>query len=189
MLIYGCGCRPSEAARVEGRDIIELKGRKFLHIRGTKSRCADRYVPLPYDVEKYFPRILTDNQRICLSEIGTPLNEQNQRRAWSRLTREMNILMGCEVYRNKLIPPYPLADDLSTYCLRHTYCTNLKNNGVDIRTAQYLMGHSDIKITANIYTHICAEDLICEYDLISGTQKTCGKNRGKSEKLPQNDLR
>ena len=29
-----------------------------------------------------------------------------------------------------------------------------KKRGVDIRTAQYLMGHADIQMTANIYTHV-----------------------------------
>ena len=63
------------------------------------------------------------------------------------------------MYRNQLIPPYPFGDDLSTYSLRHTYCTNLQKKGVDIRTAQYLMGHSDIKMTANIYTHTTLDSL------------------------------
>ena len=66
----------------------------------------------------------------------------------------MNISMGCEVYRNALVPPYPLAEDFVPYCLRHTYCTDLQKKGVDIRVAQYLMGHADIQMTANIYTHI-----------------------------------
>ena len=66
----------------------------------------------------------------------------------------MNISMGCKVYRSQLVPPYPLAEDFVPYCLRHTYCTDLQKKGVDIRIAQYLMGHADIKMTANIYTHI-----------------------------------
>ncbi len=61
--------------------------------------------------------------------------------------------MGCRVYRNELIPPYPLAADFVPYCLRHTYCTDLQKRGIDIRVAQYLMGHADIQMTANIYTH------------------------------------
>lgn len=55
--------------------------------------------------------------------------------------------------KNALTRPDPLADDFVPYCLRHTYCTDLKDAGVDIRDAQYLMGHSDITMTANIYTH------------------------------------
>ena len=58
------------------------------------------------------------------------------------------------MYRNQLIPPYPLANDLCAYCLRHTFCTNLQKKGVDLRTAQYFMGHESIEMTANIYTHV-----------------------------------
>ena len=38
--------------------------------------------------------------------------------------------------------------------LRHTFCTNMYLAGVDILTAQHQMGHSDIKTTLSIYTHI-----------------------------------
>ena len=54
------------------------------------------------------------------------------------------------VYRNQLIPPLPLADDFVPYDLRHTYCTDLARAGVDIRTAQKLMGHANISVTADI---------------------------------------
>ena len=61
---------------------------------------------------------------------------------------------GYKCYRNQLQPPLPLAEDFVPYCLRHTFCTNLAKAGVDIRTAQKLMGHSNIQMTANIYTHV-----------------------------------
>lgn len=38
--------------------------------------------------------------------------------------------------------------------LRHEYATSLYRSGVDIKTAQRLLGHSDIKITLQIYTHL-----------------------------------
>lgn len=44
-------------------------------------------------------------------------------------------------------------DELVPYCLRHTYCTDLQRAGVPLNVAKYLMGHSDITMTANIYTH------------------------------------
>lgn len=81
------------------------------------------------------------------------MDKTSYKRAWKSLRRAMNIEMGCRVYRNQLISPLPLAEDLVPYCFRHTYCTNLQKHGIDIRIAQYLMGHADIKMTANIYTH------------------------------------
>ena len=38
--------------------------------------------------------------------------------------------------------------------LRHAYATMLYDAGVDILTAKELLGHSDIKTTLNIYTHL-----------------------------------
>lgn len=47
-----------------------------------------------------------------------------------------------------------LLDKFTAHQLRHTYCTMLYLAGVDILTASKLMGHSDVKITLEIYTHL-----------------------------------
>ncbi len=39
------------------------------------------------------------------------------------------------------------------YCLRHTFATDLQRAGVPLNVAKELMGHSDITVTANVYTH------------------------------------
>ena len=36
---------------------------------------------------------------------------------------------------------------------RHTVCTNMANAGMDLKSLQYLMGHSDAGVTMNVYTH------------------------------------
>lgn len=156
LLMYYCGCRSSEAREVMGLDIQTIidsgETINVLHIRGTKTDNADRTVPIPdelYERIKNTPKfsfVATDTK-------GNQLNKTSFRRAADALRRAMNISMGCQVFKNQLIPPYPLADDFVPYCLRHTYCTNLCKDDIDIRTAQYLMGHSDIRLTANIYTH------------------------------------
>lgn len=153
-LMYYAGCRPSEASAVEFRDIVMRDGGRYLHIRGTKTKAADRYVPIVDGLAKLLPRGLSPFELLCKNQQGKALNKDNKRRAWAHLSRLMNIDMGCKVYRNELLPPYPLATDISAYSLRHTFCTNLQKRGVDIRTAQYLMGHADIAMTANIYTHV-----------------------------------
>ena len=87
----------------------------------------------------------------------------------------MNIDMGCEMFRNKLIPPYKVQEDLRLYDLRHTYCTNLELQGVPISIASRLMGHSNIGITANMYTHETSEAVAIAEELIDG----CGKSVAK----------
>ena len=41
---------------------------------------------------------------------------------------------------------------------RHTYCSNMAKSGMNPKTLQYLMGHSDIAVTLNVYTHVGLED-------------------------------
>ena len=41
---------------------------------------------------------------------------------------------------------------------RHTYCSNQAKSGMNPKTLQYLMGHSDISVTMNVYTHVGLND-------------------------------
>jgi site-specific recombinase XerD len=40
------------------------------------------------------------------------------------------------------------------HCLRHTYATTLVTAGANVKEVQELLGHSDIKITLNTYSHV-----------------------------------
>lgn len=149
-----CGCRPSEVSEIKGMDIqTSEEGYPVLHIRGTKTKNADRLVPIPQYLYERLPKV-SPFQYLFTTSSGRPLDDQARKRLWKRCKREMNISMGCRMYRNELVPPFPIAPDLVPYCFRHTFCTDLAKDGVDIRTAQYLMGHSSIDLTARIYTHV-----------------------------------
>lgn len=39
------------------------------------------------------------------------------------------------------------------HVLRHTFCTNMQQAGIDVKSLQYLMGHSNVSVTLDIYTH------------------------------------
>lgn len=166
VMLY-CGCRPSEAAGLQGMDVQEMGGKNILHIRGTKTKNADRYVPIPDELMPFLPK-REPFEMLFKSWEGRPLNVQNRNHLWNHFWRDLNISMGCKVYRNKIMQPYPVADDLVPYCLRHTYCTDLQKKGIDIRTAQYLMGHADIQMTANIYTHTDTDTVLEVADILNG---------------------
>lgn len=157
IIMLECGCRPSEAAGLLGRDINHEE--RLLHIRGTKTVNSDRYVPIPL---RLYTKIKKTKpfEPISPNNAGKPHTEESYKKLRNRLKRELNISMGCKTYRNALIPPYPLAEDFEPYCLRHTYCTDLCRAGVDVRTAQRLMGHANISITANIYTHVSKDQIL-----------------------------
>lgn len=55
--------------------------------------------------------------------------------------------------RFKNIYPQTTITNIRPHRLRHTYCTNLVQKGVDLKTIQYLMGHASIETTLKIYTH------------------------------------
>ena len=41
---------------------------------------------------------------------------------------------------------------------KDTYCSNMAKSEMNLKTLQYLMGHSDISVTMNVYTRIGFDD-------------------------------
>ena len=161
LLMLYCGLRPQEVARVKMGDYDRES--QILHIRrarkadGTtdspKSKSGNRDIPVPnYLAERLNKIDKKKTEYICTSKQGHPLTRSSQKRAWNRFKRLMDIENGAELFRNHVVES-TLADDLRPYCYRHTYCTDLQDAEVPITVAQRLMGHSDIKMTAQIYTH------------------------------------
>lgn len=94
---------------------------------------------------------------------------------WRSFARQVDLAMGAETTAHghiydphdidkNGIPMYPdkdgsprnghrIAPDLTCYCLRHTFCTDLEKAGVSLKAASVIMGHEDIRITAKIYSH------------------------------------
>lgn len=62
--------------------------------------------------------------------------EHVMKRAWNK-------------YNDTHVVPLPL---ITPHVFRHTFCTNMADAGMDIKSLQYLMGHSDVGITLNVYT-------------------------------------
>ena len=57
--------------------------------------------------------------------------------------------------------------DVTPHVCRHTFCSNMANSGMNPKTLQYIMGHSDIGVTLNTYTHIGYEDASREMKKVS----------------------
>ena len=47
---------------------------------------------------------------------------------------------------------------ITPHTLRHTFCTRLAQKNMNPKNLQYIMGHSDISLTLNRYTHLKYED-------------------------------
>lgn len=68
-----------------------------------------------------------------------------------------------EIYREQLPPITP-------HICRHTYCSNMARAGMNPKTLQYLMGHSDISVTMNTYTPLGLEDAEAELRRVAESQ-------------------
>jgi integrase len=55
----------------------------------------------------------------------------------------------------RVLKPY----GVDIHSLRHTYAYLLKQQGIHVTTAQRLLGHSDSRITMNIYTQVLDEEI------------------------------
>ena len=53
---------------------------------------------------------------------------------------------------------------ITPHVCRHTFCTKMAKSGMNPKTLQYIMGHANISITFNTYTHVKYEDAKEEFD-------------------------
>ena len=63
---------------------------------------------------------------------------------------------------NSLYPECQLPN-LTPHVLRHTFCTRKVSSGMNIKAVQYLMGHSSVQITLDVYTSIDADMIKTEF--------------------------
>ena len=59
------------------------------------------------------------------------------------------------------------------HALRHTYATKQFEAGLPLKTVSVLLGHSDINVTANIYTHVMKKEKEKSIDIITSVLKMC----------------
>lgn len=144
-----CGLRREEALGLQWGDIQgdKLTVNRSMAFVGTlvdtsqelKNKSSHRTVPIPQPLQA----ILSETPHLGLYVVtrasGEPMTQSGFRRMWDIVRREA----PCEV---------------RAHMLRHSYATNLYRAGIDLKTAQYLLGHSSIEMTANVYTHLAKED-------------------------------
>lgn len=163
-IMLACGLRPQEVRALRWQD-IDFKSRTVSvrqavetgkrTVKAPKSAAGLRSIPVP----EWYMSILRglvrplDKELIFIDKHGNTLHKNAIADAWRSFLRSWDIQQGAEVYRNHIIT-HAVDQTLTPYYLRHTYATNLAERGVDIKTAQYLLGHATIQMTAEVYTHV-----------------------------------
>ena len=69
--------------------------------------------------------------------------------------------------------------EITPHVCRHTYCSKMAKSGMNPKVLQYLMGHSDISVTLNVYTHMKLDDAKEEVEKLAKKQAEAEKEMQK----------
>lgn len=193
LIVMYCGCRPSEVVALKRKDFdLENKVLSITHalkadgtIGRPKSKAGIRKVPIPEELKKRVADLdLKPDAYVCTNTHGGRLTKSSVRDLWDRFIYDLEIAAGNTPIKGRIFKDHLIADDLTLYCYRHTYCTDLQDAGVPINVARELMGHSDISVTSKIYTHHSEESFKDAGVKIEKRQK---KDQKKEPEKAQND--
>lgn len=118
-------------------------------IKEVKTDAGERILPILEPVRAFF-RYYTSNlpsdwlfTSVHSEEL---LTEQSFRCMWKTIIRKMN--------RKAVELNYQPIEGLTSHIFRHNFASMLYHIGVSPKESQYLLGHSSINVTMDIYTHI-----------------------------------
>ena len=169
-ILFHTGMRISEFCGLTLKDIdlenriinidhqLQRVGMK-IHIETTKTNAGTRKIPMTEEVYRCFQAIIEDREIprtqvmidgytgfLFLDKEGLPLVAMHWEHRFNHMVNRYN-----EIYKVQM-------PNITPHVCRHTYCSNMARSGMNPKTLQYLMGHSEIGVTMNTYTHLGLED-------------------------------
>ncbi len=150
-------------------------------IEDTKTESGERMVPMAPEVKEAFQRILANRKNpkvepmvdgysgfLFLDKNGRPMVALHWEKYFQHIREKYN-----KIYRVQMPKVTP-------HVCRHTFCSNMAKSGMNPKTLQYIMGHSDISVTLNVYTHLNYDDAEEEMQKVVDTaskKSTTHRNR------------
>ena len=136
-------------------------------IEKPKTESGERYVPMSQQVIECFQRIIRNRKKpqkepmidgytgfLFLDKNGQPMVALHWEHYFKHILNKYN-----SIYKVQL-------PKITPHVCRHTFCSNMAKSGMNPKTLQYIMGHSDISVTLDTYTHLKFEDAKVEFDRI-----------------------
>ena len=180
-ILFNTGLRVSEFVGLTANDIEFDKQRiKIDHqlqrtrnmeyeILTPKTEKGERYVPMKEDVADCFRRIIQNRKHpkiepmidgysgfLFLDKNDMPMVALHWEKYFQHIREKYN-----SIYKIQM-------PCITPHVCRHTFCSNMAKSGMNPKTLQYIMGHSDIGVTLNTYTHLQFEDALEEMKKVVG---------------------
>lgn len=179
-ILFHTGLRISEFVGLTISD-IDMKNRKInvnhqlqrkrnmeYIIEDTKTTSGTRQIPMLDDVYDCFKTILANRKRpkveplidgytgfLYLDKNDMPMVALHWEKYFEHIVEKYN-----KIYKVQM-------PKITPHICRHTFCSNMARARMNPKTLQYLMGHSDICVTMNTYTHLGFEDAQQELQRVS----------------------
>lgn len=192
-ILFHTGLRISEFCGLTLRDVdlenkilnidhqLQRTAKMKLVIESSKTNAGTRKLPMTEDVAECFRGIIEDREPLKFEKVidgysgflfvdkdCNPLVAMHWEHRFNHMVKRYN-----EIYRVQM-------PNITPHVCRHTYCSNMAKSGMNPKTLQYLMGHSDIGVTLNTYTHLGLEDAADELkrmEELENARKELEKNK------------
>lgn len=179
MLMLFAGLRRGELLGLKWSDIVldedTIKVRRAVYYTSNqpgvgkpKTDAGTRDIPILKPLRDILPKDIPESGFV-VGGGSSPVTLSKFNRLWRSFRhaheRELNGLRSntpTKTQRERWI-----SLDIRPHDLRHTFCTFLYDAGVDVKTAQAWMGHSDVKVTMGIYTHLSQTRKVTSLDSLT----------------------
>lgn len=138
-------------------------------IEKPKTEDGNRFVPMTEEVAECFRNIIKNRKKpkkepvidgysgfLCLDKNDMPMVANHWEKYLQFIRNKYN-----RIYKEEM----PLV---TPHVCRHTFCSKMARAGMNPKTLQYIMGHADISVTMNVYTHIGSDDAKKEMQRVTG---------------------
>lgn len=141
-------------------------------INPPKTQAGIRVIPIQDEVCKCFEKIINNRKKVkkepviidkdgkkysnflYLDKNDMPLVALHWEKYFQRICKKYN-----SIYKKEM-------PKITPHVCRHTYCSHCASAGMNPKHLQYLMGHSDISVTLNTYTHVEFENVKKEVEFL-----------------------
>lgn len=152
-----------EQKRISDTHQLQRKRNMEYIIEEPKTSSGIRYIPMSPEVSECFRRVISKRMKpkvepmidgkcgfLFLDKNHMPMVALHWEKYFKHILEKYNSLYKIQLPK------------ITPHVCRHTFCSNMAKAGMNPKTLQYIMGHSEIGVTLNTYTHMGFEDASAE---------------------------